>query len=69
MKHKNTSIIEVYEWKWSQYAINDNTVFIASCITYNLAYGTKWLDAYERERLGHIEMGLEGVIDNVKVLW
>lgn len=45
--------------------MNDNDVFIASCINHAMAHEIEWPDAYEHEFMGGMLPSLQGVIGHV----
>jgi hypothetical protein len=42
MKHNNITKYDAFLWKWSKNAINDDGIFIASCINFAIADEIWW---------------------------
>ena len=62
LKHDNTSMLDAFHWNWSKTALNDDAIFVASCINEALQHEIEWPDSYEREELGQQHPDFEGCI-------
>ena len=70
LKHDNITILDTFMWNWSKSAINDDTIFLSSCINEALCDEMKWPSVDERvEAASHAHEfpGCIGIIDGTLV--
>lgn len=72
--HDNTSILDEFHWNWAKSVLNDDVIFVASCMNEALVRETEWSDSYEQEEFRQqypVFEGCIGFIDGtlVKVLF
>lgn len=70
MKHDNVCTYDGFQWNWSRTALNDDCLFVASCINHAIANEITWPDEAERARLGRMNThfsGCIGIIDGTLV--
>lgn len=63
VKHDNTSFCDSFQLGKSK--LNDNVIFVASCLNEAISHEIDWLDVYEREVRGDMLPGVEGVMGNI----
>lgn len=56
---------DAFEWNWSKIASNDDGIFVASCLNEVISYEIEWPNAYEKEVLGDMLLGLEDIVGNI----
>jgi hypothetical protein len=52
MKHDNITKYDAFMWNWSKSAINDDGMFIASCINFTIVDEIRWPTIEEQQVLG-----------------
>lgn len=70
MKHDNVCTYDGFQWNWSRTALNDDCLFVASCINRAIANEITWPNEAERARLGRMNThfsGCIGIIDGTLV--
>ena len=60
--HDNTSILDEFHWNWAKSVLNNDAIFVASCMNEALVRDTEWSDSYEQEEFRHQYLVFEGCI-------
>jgi hypothetical protein len=62
LKHDNTATFDSCQWNWSRTSVNDDSLFVASCINLTYKNEVKWPDANQRAGLAKQIPQLPGCI-------
>lgn len=70
LKHDNSTVYDGHHWNWSKSSVNDDSIFVSSCLNEAIANEIRWPTAHERriagERLSEFP-GCIGYIDGTLV--
>lgn len=65
MKYDNITSYDAFQWNWSRSTLNDDALFIPSCIDHALANDMVWTDVAERDCLSTLKAHFSRYIDIV----